>query len=150
MTETIEKLPYRTIGDWGFTDDINIFRATEQFRDDAAADGWSIRATYGSEDISRASKLNRDGFVMQILTRDNSSEGRGRKFNACVSIWGPDGLAVAVPEFYDFAELSRRTRICAYCKREDVATERVGFAGRCCAECLPKMRTAIEQPGWNN
>ncbi len=28
--------------------------------------------------------------------------------------------------------------------------QRYSFAGRCCPECLPKMREKYEQPGWYN
>lgn len=141
-------LPYHQEGDYGFTNDVNLLRATEQFRDAATADGWSIKPTYGSEDVSRASSLERDGFKMMILTRDNSDRGEGKKFEAAVHIWGPDRLAIETPQFYDFNELKRLTRVCSSCKAEDVDTQRYSFAGRCCSACLPKMRAATEQPGW--
>jgi hypothetical protein len=137
--------------DFGFTNDDAKLHAAEAFRDAAAADGWSIRPTYGSEGIDRASSLARDGFKMSILTRNNSDRKGGKwKHEAQVSIWGPDGLAIVPPDTYDFAEISARTRRCGYCKANDVETERVGFAGRCCAKCLPNMRAKIETPGWCN
>lgn len=143
-----QTLPYHQEGDYGFTNDVNLLRAAEQFRDAAAADGWSIMPTYGSEDISRASSLERDGFKMLVLTRNNSAVGHVKKYEAVIHLWGPDRLAVETPEFYDFNELKRRTRICASCEAEDVDTERYSFAGRCCSACLPKMRAIAEQPGW--
>lgn len=143
-----EPLPYRQEGDFGFTNKVELLRAAEQFRDAAKSDGWEMRATYGSESIERASTLERDGWSMMVLTRNNESEGRGKKYEAAVHIWAPDRLAVEVPEFYDFAELRRRTRVCSHCKTQDVDTQRYSFAGRCCEVCLPKMRAATEQPGW--
>jgi hypothetical protein len=143
-----QRQPYRKEGEYGFTNDVNRLRGAEQFRDDAAADGWLKEPTYGHESVDRASRLTRDGFVIQVLTRDNSAEGRGKKFEAAVHMWGPDDLAVDPPEFYDFAEIKRRTRICSACKAEDVETQRYSFAGRCCEACLPKMRAATEYPGW--
>lgn len=136
--------------DFGFTNDSAKLKAAQDYRDAAAADGWAIRPTYGSESMDRASTLTRDRFVMQALTRDNSEKGGKWKHEAQISIWGPDGLAIRPPETYDFAEISARTRRCLYCKAEDVETERVGFAGRCCAKCLPAMRAKIETPGWTD
>lgn len=133
--------------DFGFTNDDARLRAAEAYRDAAAADGWSIRPTYNSEDIKRASTLGREGFVMQVLTRDNS-EKKGKWHEAQISIWGPDGLAIHPPTTYDFAKIKALTRHCNYCKADDVDTERVGFAGRCCAKCLPEQRARIEKPGW--
>jgi hypothetical protein len=134
--------------DFGFTNDTARLRAAEAFRDAAADDGWSINPTYGSEGIERASKLEREGFKMLILTRDNSDKKGNWKHEAKVSIWGPDGLAIKPPETYDFAEIKARTRRCLYCKAENVDTQRVGFAGRCCEKCLPEQRAKIETPGW--
>jgi hypothetical protein len=136
--------------DFGFTNNDARLRAAEAFRDAATADGWSMRATYGSEPIERASTLTRDGYTMQVLTRDNSEKKGKWKHEAQISIWGPDGLAINPPEIYDFAKLKSLTRHCNYCKTDDVDTQRVGFAGRCCAACLPAMRAKIETPGWTN
>jgi hypothetical protein len=137
--------------DFGFTNDDARLRWAQEYRDAAAADGWSKRATYGSsEDIDRAASLSRDGFAMSVLTRDNSAKGAKWKHEASIHIWGPDGMAIDPPEKYDFDEIVARTRRCMYCKAEDVDTKRVGFAGRCCEKCLPEMRARIEAPGWNN
>lgn len=134
--------------DFGFTNDGARLRAAEAYRDAAVADGWSKRPTYESESIDRACTLNRDGFIMQVLTRDNSEKKRKWKHEAQISIWGPDGLAIPPPAEYDFAKIKALTRHCMYCKTDDVDTERVGFAGRCCAKCLPDQRKKIERPGW--
>lgn len=135
--------------DFGFTNDRAKFEAAQAFRDAAVADGWSIKPTYGkSEDVGRVSSLERDGFKMMAMTRDHTNDRHKWKYEAQISIWGPDGLAVTPPETYDFAEIRARIRRCSYCKTSNVETERVGFAGRCCAECLPEMRRKIEVPGW--
>jgi len=137
--------------DFGFTNDIARWQAVNAYRDAAATDGWSIRPTYGSESIERAASLERDGFKMMVLSRDNSDQkARKWKYEAQVSIWGPDGLAINPPATYDFAKIEALTRHCNYCKADDIETERVGFAGRCCAKCLPSMRAKIETPGWCN
>jgi hypothetical protein len=148
-TATNEKLPYTPVGDFGFTNSADHIESVRQFRDAAAADGWSIEGTYEpSESIDRASRLTRDGFVMQIITRDNIGKGGSKHFEASVHIWGPDGLAITPPNFYDFKEMVARTRRCSACKAEDVDTVRYSFAGRCCNACLPEMRMRHEKPGW--
>jgi hypothetical protein len=134
--------------DFGFTNDDARLRAAQAYRNAAAADGWLLRPTYGSESVERAASLDREGFKMMVLTRDNSEKKGKWKHEAQISIWGPDGLAITPPEIYDFSEILAGTRRCGYCKTQDVETERVGFAGRCCAKCLPAMRAKIEKPGW--
>jgi hypothetical protein len=108
----------------------------------AEADGWIFEPTYSSESIDRAFRGQRDGFVVLGLTRSE----RECSLNA----WGPDRLAVAPGTAYDMDWLRAGLRICAACRKEDVETHRVGFAGRCCIECLLRERTRIETPGWND
>lgn len=149
MDANLAVKPYKPVGDFGFSNDRSHLDSVVAYRDAAVADGWSIRGTYEpSESVERAARLQRDGFVMQVLTRDNSERAHGKKFEASVHIWGPDGLAVTPPPLYDFAEIAARTRVCSACKKRDVDTERYSFAGRCCAECLPEMRRRHERPGW--
>jgi hypothetical protein len=136
--------------DLGFTNDEARFRAAQELRDAAVADGWSIRPTYGSEDIGRASTLDRDGFKMLVLTREISATSRKWKYEAAVHIWGPDGLSIDSPQAYDWNLIRGSIRRCGYCKADDVDTQRVGFAGRCCAKCLPAQRARIETPGWTS
>jgi hypothetical protein len=148
MEMTDVRVPYIQEGEYGFTNNEDRLRGAQQFRDDAERDGWVKTPTYGTESVERASSLSKDGFKMLILTRDNSADGRGKKYEATVNIWAPDRLSVNTPQFYDFNELVRRTRVCSKCNAKDVDTERYSFAGRCCSACLPAMRTATEQPGW--
>lgn len=142
-----ERPPYLPSGEWGFTNDPDRLQGAKQFRDDAVADGWGVEPTYQNESIESASRLQRDGYVMLVVTREKVGKWA---FEAEVNIWGPDGLAIRAPEFYDFDEIERRTRTCNYCGNGDVPTQRVGFAGRCCASCLPGARKKIETPGWTN
>lgn len=113
------------------------------WRDAAIADGWDHEPTYGThEDELRACRLSRDGWKAQVITRGLPTDK--------VSAWGPDGLAVCIAEPYDWTALQDGLRTCAYCGAKDVDTQRLAFAGRCCAECLPAMREKHEFPGWEN
>lgn len=141
--------------DFGFQDRDIWHSHVVQYRDEMVADGWSIEPTYGSEPVESASRLKRQGFVSLILTRDKGPvedrepRNKGlRRYEAQVSIWGPDGLAITVPYPYSFAACVANTRKCSGCKATEVPTERVGFAGRVCASCLPDARRRIETPGW--
>jgi len=140
--------------EFGFTNDKEHFLSVVSFRDAAINDGWEAEATYPKhEDISQASKLNKNGFVMMIITRitDPSQRYPSKwKYQASIHIWGPDGLAIIPPSEYSWDEIRAGLRICANCGREDVDTQRYSFAGRCCEECLPKMRELHEKPGWYN
>lgn len=135
--------------DFGFTNDKSQWDAAIAFRDAAIADGWTAEPYFPNESFDQASRLSRDGFICSILTRDKrETVGTKWKFQAKVNIWAPDGLAIAVPMVYDSAVILSSQRRCQYCKAEDVDTQRVGFAGRCCANCLPEKRKQIERPGW--
>ena len=134
---------------FGRTTSREILALVEKWRDDAVADGWSIRPTYDSEDQSRAAKLEKDGFVASLLTRDDDGGG-GKKypFEASIWVWGPDELAINPGVVYDWQTILDGQRKCGYCPATDVDTQRVGFAGRCCAVCRPKVAAELERPGW--
>jgi hypothetical protein len=115
------------------------------WRERAIADGWTSRPTYEHESELTAFTLERDGYKVQGIARPTAPESMG---HAEISCWGPDRLHIPVGETYDWNAIQRAVETCGYCGTYPVKTERVGFAGRCCAACLPKMRAAIETPGW--
>jgi len=120
-----------------------------RFRIDAIADGWTSRPTYGEhESEERHATLDREGFTMHVKARDNSTRGLNFKYEAEISIWGPDGLAIAPPDSYSWDKIKTGTRHCNECGADDVDTERYSFAGRACAACLPKARAIHEFLGW--
>ena len=65
-------------------------------------------------------------------------------------MWGPDGMQVVVPVIYDATKLIAGLRACLYCDAQDVPTQRVSFAGRCCATCFSEQKRIQEYPGWTN
>ena len=136
--------------DFGFTKDPKQMQWAQDWRDAAIADGWSHEPTYNSEPEDRACQMSRDGFVAQILTRDIIKPAGKWLYEADVHVWAPDRLAIDVPrgEAYDWNVLVDRIRTCPACKRTDVDTVRVFFAGRCCADCASALREKMEQPGW--
>ena len=103
------------------------------FKDAAIADGWFCK-----EDENPV-KLTKDGFLIHIYIKS---------LTPAIFIWGPDRLDVECPNEYNFQEIVKNLRNCGYCKKEDVDTFRVGFAGRCCKECLPAKKKEFEYPGW--
>ena len=116
------------------------------WRQAALADGWTSRPTYPDHEAEEtAFTLQRLGFIVQGLARPATSDTVGSGQIRC---WGPDGLAVEVGETYDWKAIGLGLSTCGYCKASPVETFRVGFAGRCCAICLPDMKRAIEVPGW--
>jgi hypothetical protein len=117
----------------------NTLEAVKAFRDAAVADGWSIEPAYSGESTDSAAKLKRDGFIMQILTRDAGAE---------VHLWGPDGLAINPPAVYSFDEITKGLLQCGFCKNFVDKIHRVGFAGRSCIHCLAAAQKELEFPGW--
>jgi len=148
--------------DFGFTNNVGIFDAVRAWRDAAIADGWQVQPTYPAPDpvpgpefgpnayrgeaMERACTLRRAGYTVHVITRTNVGKW---KFEAKLSAWCPDGMAIGLPREYDLAAIVSAVRRCNYCKRENVDTERVGFAGRYCATCLPTVRKRVEYPGWD-
>ena len=112
------------------------------WRDAAVADGWSITPTYNSEGIDRASTLDRDGWKALILTRSER--------DCDVVVWSSDRLVVTHGTIYSFEELKRNERLCSNCGSTEIATVRIGFAGRVCPTCREKLKPIIEYSGWCN
>lgn len=120
------------------------------YREAAIADGWDCEASYEIESVKRAARLTRDGWVIQILSRDNRDRTRKFNYDASVAVWAPDRLAVRARHPYSFEQLEAATRECLYCDAKDVDTVLISFAGRCCAECRPRLAKTHERPGWTN
>ena len=115
----------------------------KRWREDAAADGWSHKPTYGDhESEERAATLNKDGWTVMTLARSEKC--------CSLSAWGPDRLAVTPPLIYDMAALQAGLLVCGYCNQPVEQTQRVGFAGRSCDACLATARARDERPGWTN
>lgn len=137
------------VNEFGFTNDQEDFRRVIIFRNAAVADGWICKPTYGEdENMLSAASLDKDGFHMSIISCEH--EDTKWKYEVNISIWGPDGLAIKVPEKYDFASIQAGLRTCNVCNATDVDTQRYSFAGRCCAACRPEMARKTEYPGWCN
>lgn len=132
--------------DDGYTNDSARFAAAVAWREAAIADGWDAKPGYPNhEAMERVCHLSKDGYIVHVLTREKVGKWA---YQASVNVWGPDGLAIKPPFVYDMAAITAGTRHCNYCNADDVDTERVGFAGRCCAACLPRQREIAERPGW--
>ena len=121
-----------------------------KWREDAIADGWSHEPIYGDhEPEETAMRLKRDGFTASVYNRTGKTEGGGSGvFIGSVSVWGPDKLHVAHHNFYSWDLLIRSLEQCDYCNLYPVKTQCVGFAGRCCSNCLPEQRKKQEYRGW--
>ena len=108
----------------------------------AVADGWAGEPLYPKSASSQsAARLTKDGWTVHILNGISRSS---------VAVWGPDGLRVKTPFPYSFEALIQALRTCLYCSAENVDTQRVSFAGRCCGACITEQRKRLEYPGWTN
>lgn len=119
------------------------------FRDAAIADGWHAEATYQTESFDRAAHLTRDGYTIQIITRDNEGKSYKYRYNCSVNIWGPDGLSITAPAEYDFDKIEVGAKTCLLCGKVADEVFRYNFAGKACADCIEKAREETEKPGWN-
>lgn len=133
------------MGKTGFTNEsLTVALAWKQA---AIKDGWEVTPTYRFESVETAATLNKDGFKASVVTRP--SDGRTNPYGN-VSVWGPDGLAIRPDKEYNWTQIHSGVTTCQYCKATNVATERVGFAGRCCAVCMLTVRPKVEFSGWTN
>ena len=133
------------INEWGHTNNPTYIEAVRAFRVAAAADGWGVVPTYPPEPIDNAAKGTKEGFVFHTIARGSVGKWLHQ---ASGSLWGPDGLAIDPPKVYDWNFIQAAVKHCNYCGADDVAVQRVGFAGRCCHACLPAVRQKVEYPGW--
>lgn len=124
---------------FGYTNDISRLAWAQEYGMTAQADGWLPERSSGW--------YTRDSFIMVIEAKETPKSPVG-KYHAEVTIWGPDGLQIEVPETYDMDAIRAALRVCMYCHRTDIDTQRVGFAGRVCADCLPAQRKLQEFRGW--
>jgi len=132
--------------DFGFTNDKERYDAAIAYKDSAIADGWSLKTEEnGNCDYFI---LNREGFTMHCMARLHKSTCKW-KYQAEVTIWGPDGLQIRVPDMYDWEEIQKRVDVCMSCGAVG-KIQRVGFAGRYCSKCVPAQRKIQEFPGWTN
>ena len=107
----------------------------KNFIADAIADGWECKPRHEGESVESSAELTRDGFIISALNRDGTSRLRADRSISC---WGPDSLAVIMPEKYSLEAIVNGVNICSYCGAEG-ETFRVGFAGRSCASCRPEQ-----------
>lgn len=129
--------------DWGLTNDPIWKERASAFREAAIADGWRPTDDTGEH-------FMKDGYAMHVLSRDEGPEHHGLyRYHTSVAIWGPDGMAIAPPNLYDWKTIQAGITTCNYCGKKGIEPQRVSFAGRCCIECLPGLRDSLERPGWD-
>lgn len=139
------------MSEFGFTNKADEIERVRRFRDAAVADGWDIAPTYENhEPAESAAKLHKVGFTMMVLSRDRREKKDDSKwdYEAQVSLWGPDGLAIKAPAEYDWRLIQDGVHVCSNCGTSAEKTVQYSFAGRCCEACLPEMKKKHEYPGW--
>lgn len=133
-------------------DNIDQLKSALAFKQAAVADGWSIKPTYSNhESTDTAATLNHpDGFTMQIYTRDHLPlvPNAITRYEVDISIWGTDTLSIEVPPVYNMQAIRDGMKKCFNCHKIVDQTFRYSFAGRCCKDCLPRMREIHEKSGW--
>ena len=135
--------------DYGFGNKVDALESVRRFCTDAVADGWAVKPTYNSEPVDSAFTLDRDGFKVMGFARDHGAQAR-KRYETSISGWGPDGLAIKLPNTYDWSAIASAVRTCGRCGATVDRTFRFSFAGRSCSACLPAARAECEKPGWDN
>lgn len=131
--------------EYGYTNDVKYFNEANEFVRAAVEDGWELKPRYAGESTMRACELNRDGFVIAVITRKNVGKW---KYHVSVHAWAPDKLAIKLPVVYNSETFTKAMSTCNICDKEVDKTYRYSFAGRACADCLPQAQKEHEQPGW--
>jgi ribosomal protein L37AE/L43A len=102
----------------------------------AVTDGWV------GEKTRHRFKLYREGFQLLAIPYGKAQDRME------IAVWGPDGLAVTIPDVYSWQALQDSLHVCSNCGAVSKTT-RIGFAGRVCKPCRDKLKGIIEPPGWN-
>jgi len=118
----------------------------------AVADGWTWQPIYSGEvqngkeaDLDFGCiRLTKDGFAVQMYRRNQKRCG----LEVATYGWGPDRLAIKLPDTYDMEKIRKATTICSNCGNVG-ETVRVGFAGRVCHACRKLLAPKIEFLGWD-
>lgn len=135
-------------GDWGFTNSDENFQAVLAWKAAAIADGWSHEPTYKNhEGEDRACSLKKQGWHASVISRIH--QGRKCRYEAAISVWGPDHLQIRVPNIYNWQELQDALKRCHHCGASPVDTFRIAFAGRGCKECADKANANLPR-NWAN
>lgn len=115
----------------------------------ARKDGWAISATYSSESVERAAKLEREGWNALAIMRPQGLDGTWPvKDCASLSVWGPDGLQINVPSSYSWKACQEALSLCNVCGQKSKDVERASFAGRYCNACHKKEAPNLYYRGW--
>lgn len=114
-----------------------------KWREDAVADGWSIKPTYDEhESQDTHATLEREGYKAFVNARPGQNRNR-------IHIWCPKGISIlGCSGDYNFDRIVAAVRTCQFCGSEDVDTVRIRFAERSCMDCVDQKRKELETPGW--
>jgi len=111
------------------------------------ADNWEKLPIYpGSETQSECMKLEKDGFIIHVYSY--YSIWAEEELNS-ISAWGPDKLALELPEEYDWDVMQANLNLCSMCGAKG-PTVSLGFAYRVCKQCRIDNVARVEYPGWCN
>ena len=105
------------------------------------ADNWEKLLIYPGSS-SESMRLMREEFVIHIYDQPWLKGGS-------VSAWGPDGLALELPEEYDWEAIQANINLCSMCGKVG-PTVSLGFASRVCKQCRIENVARVEYPGWCN
>lgn len=134
--------------EFGHTNNPAAKHKLDKYINDMVNDGWSFWPTYGAaESFLSAITLERLGYKCVAVNR-TLEPGLKFRYECAISMWGPDGLRLDVPEKYSWSEVLANAEICDICRSKHNPSHRYSFAGRCCEKCLATARQRFEPPGW--
>ena len=113
-----------------------MFTKGNRWIESCTADGWQVLEVDG-----HFTKLFREGYIIHVYSKSICGES--------VSAWGPDQLALELPEEYDWETIQVNVNHCSECDYIG-HTVRLGFANRVCPECRVRLIDKYEYPGWTN
>ena len=111
-----------------------MFTKGAKYIESCTADGWEVLEADG-----HFTKLGREGYIMHVYSKSIHGES--------VSAWGPDKLALELPEEYDWEAMQANVNLCSMCGKVGPMV-RLGFAGRVCKQCRIENVARVEYLGW--
>ena len=113
----------------------------DEWRDALIADGWDVEAIRGEYRPDVSLRFKRDVWQIELYRRCDSMAQD-------IMCWGPDRLALKLPESYNFAQMEDNLLLCGRCGEYVEEITRLGFSERVCRLCWGLYLAEVEYPGW--
>lgn len=123
---------------YGYTNDFKKYQFALILRRSLLKDGWTVAPWYKTEPYWFASIHVKNDFKIIIISRQINKSCSDFKYQVDVIGYGPDSLYIEFDypwTYRGIEDMRNKTRICYFCKTNDVDTFKYGQSIRVCKKC---------------